>query len=131
MKPVAAVDLDGTIAQYDEWKGEESIGEPIEGATKFVHDLNAAGFEVVVFSARASSDAGVAAIWSWLQQNGLGQVVTEVTNIKQYRFAVMIDDRAIQYDGGEFNYVTALTDARDRVGMRALALNVDTQIAGS
>lgn len=49
--PSFAVDLDGTIATYNGWKGILNIGEPILGAVEFVRRLSKKG-RVIIFTAR-------------------------------------------------------------------------------
>jgi len=115
-RPVAAVDLDGTIAQYDGWAGEDSIGDPFPGAIEFLLALKQRGFNIVIFSARAGTELGINAIWKWLQVHGLQQMVEEVTNVKQYRFSVMIDDRAITFTVAQ-DYAHLIDEACGRVGL--------------
>lgn len=50
------VDLDGTLAFYDGWKGPEYIGEPIPLMVKRVQNFLADGDQVVVFTARMNSN---------------------------------------------------------------------------
>lgn len=119
-RPVVAVDLDGTIAEYDGWQGEDVIGDAFPGAVHFLTALKTSGFDVVVFSARAGTELGVNAIWAWLNKHGVANLVDEVTNVKQYRFAVMVDDRAIRAHHeddppGHFRYL--LEVARSRCGV--------------
>lgn len=47
------VDLDGTLAHYDGWKGPAVIGEPIPSMVERVKRWLAEGHEVRVFTARA------------------------------------------------------------------------------
>jgi hypothetical protein len=46
------VDLDGTLARYDGWKGIEHIGEPIPAMLDRVKNWLAHGREVRIFTAR-------------------------------------------------------------------------------
>ena len=34
-----AIDLDGTLAEYDGWKGIDNIGKPIKGAVEAEWDI--------------------------------------------------------------------------------------------
>lgn len=54
MKGHILVDLDGTLAHYDEWKGEAHIGEPIQPMVDRVKKWLAEGQEVRIFTARIS-----------------------------------------------------------------------------
>lgn len=47
------VDLDGTLAVYDGWRGEDHIGEPIPAMLERVKAWLAAGIEVRIVTARA------------------------------------------------------------------------------
>lgn len=46
------VDLDGTLAHYDGWKGKHHIGEPIWDMVNRVKEWLEEGREVVIFTAR-------------------------------------------------------------------------------
>lgn len=53
MKGWIGVDLDGTLAKYDGWKGGE-IGEPIEPMVRRVRDWLNAGTDVRIVTARVA-----------------------------------------------------------------------------
>lgn len=97
-----AVDLDGTLAFYDGWKGPEHIGDPIPLMMERVKTWVENGDIVVIFTARLSLSDGESAnyvrhhIGLWLQKYGLGNL--EITNIKSMSFDAMYDDRAIQVE---------------------------------
>ena len=48
------VDLDGTIAHYDEWKGETHFGEPVEGVQEALKQISYAGWKIIIFTIRAN-----------------------------------------------------------------------------
>ncbi len=50
------VDLDGTLARYDGWRGVEHVGAPIPATVERVLPLLAEGWDVRVFTARVSGD---------------------------------------------------------------------------
>lgn len=52
MAKTIAVDLDGTLAYYDGWKGEDHIGEPVPEMAERVKEFRAAGSTIVIFTAR-------------------------------------------------------------------------------
>jgi hypothetical protein len=54
------VDLDGTLAYYDHWRGAEHIGEPIPAMLERVKRWLADGKDVRIFTARV--DAGTVAV---------------------------------------------------------------------
>jgi len=88
------VDLDGTLAHYDEWKGIEHIGEPIQPMMARVHAWVAEGLTVKIFTARASLPEQIPFIHEWLAKHGLPHL--EITNIKDFRMVELWDDRCIQ-----------------------------------
>lgn len=55
MKTVA-IDLDGTLARYDGWKGIEHIGEPLLGARKLCQAIRDAGYRICVFTTRFNTE---------------------------------------------------------------------------
>ncbi len=110
-----AVDLDGTLAEYHGWQGELHIGKPVPLMLDRVKGWQAAGAEVVIFTARISNLDGtqrpgaVAAVQRWCQDHGLGKL--HVTNIKHRDFDVFYDDRCIQVEPntGQLSLDVALT----------------------
>lgn len=93
------VDLDGTLAYYDHWRGEEHIGEPIPKMASRVRGWLAKDVEVRIFTARATKredgkdNLAIAAIKAWTLRH-FGQEL-EVTNVKDYGLIALYDDRAV------------------------------------
>lgn len=93
-----AVDLDGTLAHYDQWRGAQHIGAPIPLMVERVRLWIAAGREVKIFTARvarAYSDwqENETRIRAWsFEQFG---IELEVTAEKDGRMAELWDDRAV------------------------------------
>lgn len=88
------VDLDGTLARYDGWKGVEHIGKPIPKMVRRVKRWLKDGKQVKILTARAAGDNGAARYYikKWCRKH-LGQELP-ITNRKD-RFCVKIwDDRA-------------------------------------
>jgi hypothetical protein len=110
------VDLDGTLAQYDGWKGHEHIGEPVPAMLERVKGWIGEGREVRIFTARvwpitavawpdqpvpvpdgergAQAFAALCAISAWLKTH-VGQALP-VTCVKDYGLVELYDDRAVQ-----------------------------------
>lgn len=98
------VDLDGTLAHYDGWRGPHHIGRPIPRMVARIQKHLAAGERVKVFTARVSNfdprvDAAaltemVGVIEDWCLAY-IGEVL-EVTNVKDYGMIWLYDDRARQ-----------------------------------
>ena len=98
------VDLDGTLAEYDSWKGAAHIGKPIEPMVARVRKWLAEDRDVRIFTARVShngtSDRIVEAeharnaIEAWCLKH-LGRILP-VTNVKDYAMISLWDDRCVQ-----------------------------------
>ncbi len=91
--PVVCVDLDGVLNTFDQWQGSEYFHPARPGAAEFLGRLNDAGFRVVIFTVRYH-----AWVEKWLQENGLAQLVSSVTDRKPPAHAY-VDDRAICFRG--------------------------------
>lgn len=103
------VDLDGTLARYDGWKGVDHIGEPIDAMVERVKAWLAAGQCVKIFTARmhghgvpvdliGSTDPVITdvltPIQNWCREH-IGCVLP-VTNVKDFGMVELWDDRAVQ-----------------------------------
>ncbi|MBU2704413.1 hypothetical protein KCM76_00340 [Zooshikella marina] len=88
------VDLDGTLARYDRWRGPEHIGEPIKPMLERVKSWLMQGQEVRIFTARASIPEYIPHVERWLEKNGLAGL--EITNVKDFRMIELWDDRCVQ-----------------------------------
>lgn len=89
-----AVDLDGTLAFYDRWRGIEHIGEPIPEMAQRVKFWISRGVKVVIFTARASTPEAIPFINAWTKRH-FGKVLP-VTNQKTFDIVELWDDRAVQ-----------------------------------
>jgi hypothetical protein len=100
------VDLDGTLAFYDGWKGPAEIGEPIELMLERVKKWIKEGLEVRIFTARVwtdgtpqrDNDVRLArhAIAAWCNKH-LGLVLC-ITNQKDMGMVALWDDRAVRVE---------------------------------
>lgn len=104
------VDLDGTLAHYDGWRPDGSIGAPIPRMVARVKKWLAEEFEVRIFTARAAVPAVIDSpeaqqvadlveeqkdlIRAWCKEH-LGQELP-ITHAKDYAMIELWDDRAIQ-----------------------------------
>ena len=93
---IIAVDLDGTLAEYDGWQGEEHVGEPIAPMVARVREWLSEGHDVRIFTARAFTASAVPPIEAWCLRH-LGKVL-RVTNVKEHDVNEIWDDRAIQVE---------------------------------
>ncbi len=105
-KRIIAVDLDGTLAYYDGWRGVDKIGHVIPEVLNALRMAQAEGAETWLFTARVSdpADAYTAGMYikKWLAENNIS--VNGVTAVKHKFFSEFWDDRAIQVikNTGEF-----------------------------
>lgn len=93
-----ACDLDGTLAAYNGWTGITNIGEPIQPVLRRVKAALAAGYEVVIFTARMSCDDEEKpfvrlAIERWCEKH-VGQKL-DCTAVKSRDIDEFWDDRAV------------------------------------
>lgn len=88
------VDLDGTLAKYDGFKGDEHVGEPVPVMLERVKRWLSDGWEVRIVTARADKPKAVEAIKRWCKKHGLPAL--KVTNEKDKDMDELWDDRAVQ-----------------------------------
>lgn len=93
------VDLDGTLAHYDGWKGQRHIGEPIAAMVERVRSWLAEGRVVKIFTARVAvpepdRSTVIRVIHEWCELYGLPRL--DITNVKDIAMAELWDDRAVQ-----------------------------------
>lgn len=96
-KPTVIMDFDGVIHSYKSgWKGANIIPDPpVDGIKEAIEELRE-DYRVVVVSTRCYQLGGTEAIKKWLDKWGI--VVDDVT-YKKPPAVVIIDDRAITFDG--------------------------------
>lgn len=95
------VDLDGTLAHYDYFRGVDHVGEPIMPMVTRVLDWLNSGKDVRIFTARASRADCIPAVVEWCKKH-LGREIP-VTNQKDFESWLIFDDRAIpvEYNTGK------------------------------
>lgn len=93
--PWIGVDLDGTLAEYNGWRGFDKIGKPVPVMLARVKHWLKNGYTVKIFTARAAfPEAGIPPVKKWLAENGLPEL--DVTNKKDFSMIELWDDRAVQ-----------------------------------
>lgn len=90
------VDLDGTLAHYDTYKGRHHIGLPIPAMLERVKKWISQGGTVKIFTARAGDPEAAPHIRAWLNLHGLPEL--EITNVKDFGMIQLWDDRAVQVE---------------------------------
>ena len=96
MKTWIGVDLDGTLAEYDERRGMEHIGRMVQPMLKRVQGWLQSGLDVRIFTARATDPLLRAFIKPWLREHNLPDL--DITNLKDRYLAQVWDDRAISVE---------------------------------
>lgn len=94
IEPWIGIDLDGTLAHYDGWRGKDHIGSPIVKMMDRVKAWIKEGKKIKIYTARAYDPEQIPYIEEWLERYDLGGV--EVTNIKDFGMTELWDDRAIR-----------------------------------
>jgi hydroxymethylpyrimidine pyrophosphatase-like HAD family hydrolase len=101
-KKVICVDLDGTILEYDNWRGENEFGLEIEGASQALTYLKNLGHTIIIYTTRSDHDK----IAKYLDQlkvpfDFINENPDQPKNsIGEKLYAdIYIDDRAISFKG--------------------------------
>lgn len=94
-----AVDLDGTLAFYDHWRGPDHVGEPIMPMVERVRKWLAEGRDVRIFTARVGGtseerEAAIPAICRF-SVDQFGHPLP-ITCQKDYGMIELWDDRCVQ-----------------------------------
>ena len=89
-------DLDGTLAEYDTWMGPEHIGEPIASMVSVAKQWIFKGYEIVIFTARASDPSQIPYVEKWARE--IFGMDIKVTNSKGFNMVMCYDDRAVQVE---------------------------------
>jgi hypothetical protein len=95
-----AIDFDGVLSAYRGWKGPSHLDAPLEGAIDALRRYMTV-YEVVIFTTRADTEEGGAALRSWLRNAGLKEEEIdriEITNRKPPAW-LYIDDRCHLFTG--------------------------------
>lgn len=96
------VDLDGTLAHYNGWRGVDHIGDPIPAMLARVKEWISMDKTVKIFTARVSIAPGrdrdevIGYIHAWCRRHGLPDL--EVTNVKDFGMITLYDDRCVQVE---------------------------------
>jgi hypothetical protein len=94
-----AVDLDGTLAEYQGWQGPTHIGPPVPAMRDRVRRWLEEGLDVRIFTARVSTLDPVerSAVENAINQWGAEHLGTllPITCVKDYGMIALYDDRAV------------------------------------
>ncbi len=98
------VDLDGTLAYYDNNSSIEKVGPPIPDMLALVKKMINNNIRVKIFTARATDPEQLPIIRKWLKTNNLPEL--EITNIKDYYMLRLYDDRCVQVEKNTGRLIT-------------------------
>lgn len=103
-QPTIAVDLDGVILEFKDWKGVYHFGKPIKNAKRSLEMLRKMGFKIVVYSNRlnpVTNDAEPLPVLVELVKKALEKHEIPFDEISVYKplAEYYIDDRAIRFGG--------------------------------
>jgi hypothetical protein len=94
IKKSIAVDLDGTLAIFDGWRGISYIGEPIDSVVERAYQKEKEGYEIVIYTARANDSRSIPIIRNWLRNHNLPN--WRITDKKDSSMKEIWDDLAIR-----------------------------------
>ena len=93
MPKIALVDLDGVLNNYDGKYNANEIPQPKDNVEEFLINLSSV-YEIHIFTVRSKE-----IVVEWLKKYNLDKYIKEVTNIKNPFVSIIIDDRAINFNG--------------------------------
>lgn len=99
-RSVIAVDVDGVIAKYDNWKGFNKFGEPVKSAVESINSLYDEGYIIKIYTARPLTPQLI----EWLNKYKIKW--HEIA--RKEMFDVLIDDRVIQFNGSWKRTINAI-----------------------
>ena len=111
--PVVAIDLDGVIAEYDLWRGEEHFGKPKPRAREALKKLKELGCTITIWTTRRNTKA----VEKYLKEHDIPfDFINESplppgNGARKIRADVYIDDRAVPF----INWTQALKDTLRKI----------------
>lgn len=109
--PAVAIDFDGTLAEYDHWRGPDHVGEPRKNAVWALECFKLNGWEIEIFTCRSVKEP----IWRWVETYAPGTVdrVNETRHTPKDDFGrdspkprvdLFIDDRSWETFGEDLSW---------------------------
>lgn len=93
MPKTLLIDLDGVLNTYNGNYIESEIAPPREGVSEFLETISKT-YNIEIFTVRDKETTQ-----RWLEKYNLNQFVSNITNIKSPYASIIIDDRALQFNG--------------------------------
>jgi len=94
-----AVDFDGVIADYDGWKGENTLGEPRKDVILALESLRDEGWKIIVFTTRSNSAITPHLNKHHVPYDEVNRNSDYVTGSSKPVATIYWDDRAFRYSG--------------------------------
>lgn len=102
-KRVLAIDLDGTLARFDSWRGVEHFGKPYAGAVDFIEGLSR-DFDIVIHTCRTNPVVNdtetpeqlAERVYKWLKENGFPDTVKVWAGSGKPIASLYLDDRGFR-----------------------------------
>lgn len=99
---IICIDLDGTIANYNDWQGELNFGEPLPNVSKILNALKLDKWIIIIYTTRANKDLVI----GYLKKNNIpfdfvNENPYQPDNAKGGKLYadIYVDDKAIQFTG--------------------------------
>jgi len=98
---IVAVDLDGTILEFNEWKGHNHFGKPLKGAKEALQKLKEMGFVIIIWTTRKNREDIAKYLtehdipFDYINENPLQPPDCDIKIYADY----YVDDRAIEFRG--------------------------------
>lgn len=103
-KKLISIDFDGVLNNYNGNYKENEIATPREGVYKFLEKLSYE-YIIEIYTVRDTE-----IVVKWLIENNLKQFISSVSNTKNKFSSVILDDRAINFDGDFANAITEIVN---------------------
>jgi len=106
-QPIICVDLDGTLAEYTEWKGHHHVGEPINDAVMLLELLKDKGWKIVISTCRNNGMNGetdeeliniTEHLHFWLRTHKIPYDYVATREMGKPFAHVYLDDRAFRWE---------------------------------
>ncbi len=101
---ILSIDLDGVLNNYQGKYDASDIPEMKDGTFEFLQKLSIQ-YRITIFTARNKN-----LVKTWLIKNNLMQFIQDITNKKNPYSSIILDDRAINFDG---NFDKAYTNIQN------------------
>ena len=92
-KKLICIDLDGVLNLYSGYYSKNTIAPIRDGASEFIKKLSE-NFKIEIFTVRENK-----LVWKWILDNNLESYICNVSDKKNPKATLFLDDRAIHFNG--------------------------------